>query len=68
MLKRGTESMFPFGIFIGIASIALGAFIGLLPGKALESMKLLKTYQTVCGIVLILFGFQLFYYVANVLM
>jgi len=105
MLKRGTESMFLFGIFMGIAPcvpyvailtyiaciaendvlagmwyaavfalgtaiapIVLGTFMGFLPGKVLKSLKLLKAFQTVCGIVLILFGFHLLYYVIHVLM
>lgn len=105
MLKRGMESMFLFGLFMGlapcvpyvailtyiaciaennvltgmwyatvfalgtaVAPIAIGTFMGFVPGKVLRSMKLLKTFQTVCGIVLILFGFQLLYYVVHVLM
>jgi sulfite exporter TauE/SafE len=104
LLKRGTEGMFFFGIFMGIAPcvpyvailtyiaciaendvlagmwyatvfalgtaiapIVLGAFMGFLPGKALKSMKLRKIFQSVCGIVLIFFGLQLFYYVVHVL-
>ena len=104
MLKRGIESMFLFGLFMGIAPcvpyvailtyiaciaendilvgmwyaavfalgtavapIVLGTFMGFLPGKVFKSMKLLKAFQTVCGIVLILFGLQLFYYVVHVL-
>jgi len=50
-----------------IAPIVLGAFMGFLPGKVLRSMKLLKTFQAVCGVILILFGFQLLYYVVHVL-
>jgi len=51
-----------------IAPIVLGAFMGFIPGKALKSPTLLKTFQAVCGAVLILFGFQLLYYVLHVLM
>jgi len=56
-----------FALGTAIAPIALGAFMGFLPGKALKSMKLLKIFQSVCGIILILFGFQLSYYVLHVL-
>ncbi len=51
-----------------ITPLVLGAFMGFIPGKALKSSKLLKTFQAVCGVVLILFGFQLLYYVLNVIM
>ena len=52
-----------------IAPLVLRAFMGFIPGKALKSSKLLKTFQAVvCGVVLILFGFQLLYYVLNVIM
>ena len=56
-----------FALGTAIAPIVLGAFMGFVPGKVLKSIKLLKVFQTVCGIVLILFGFQLFYYVLQVL-
>jgi sulfite exporter TauE/SafE len=57
-----------FALGTAIAPIILRAFMGFLPGKVLKSMKLLKTFQAVCGIVLIFFGFQLLYYVIHVLM
>jgi len=57
-----------FALGTAIAPLVLGAFIGFIPGKALKSSKLLKTFQAVCGVVLILFGFQLLYYVLNVIM
>jgi len=56
-----------FALGTAIAPIVLGAFMGFLPGKVLRSMKLLKTFQAVCGVILILFGFQLLYYVVHVL-
>ena len=59
-------TVFAFGT--AIAPIVLCAFMGLVPGKILKSVKLLKSFQVVCGIVLILFGFQLLYYVLHVLM
>ena len=57
-----------FALGTAIAPIVLGGFMGFLPGKVLKSMKLLKTFQAVCGVILILFGFQLLYYVVHVLM
>jgi len=56
-----------FALGTAIAPIALGAFMGFIPGKALKSLKLLKIFQAVCGVILILFGFQLSYYVLHVL-
>jgi len=47
------------------APIALGTLMGIIPGKLSKSNKLLKTFQIVCGAVLLLFGFQLTYYVLN---
>jgi sulfite exporter TauE/SafE len=57
-----------FALGTAIAPIVLGALMGFLPGKVLKSMKLFKTFQAVCGVILILFGFQLLYYVVHVLM
>jgi sulfite exporter TauE/SafE len=57
-----------FALGTAIAPLVLGAFMGFISGKVLKSFKLLKTYQALCGVVLILFGFQLLYYVLNVLM
>ena len=57
-----------FALGTAIAPIVLGALMGFIPGKVLKSSKLLKTFQAVCGVVLILFGFQLLYYVLNVVM
>jgi uncharacterized membrane protein len=56
-----------FALGTAIAPIALGAFMGFIPGKVLNSLKLLKIFQAVCGVILILFGFQLLYYVLHVL-
>ena len=56
-----------FALGTAIAPIVLGAFMGFIPSKALKSLKLLKTFQSVCGIVLIFFGFKLLYYVIHIL-
>jgi sulfite exporter TauE/SafE len=57
-----------FALGAAIAPIVLGAFVGFIPGRAVTSMKLRRTFQAVCGAVLILFGFQFLYYVIHVLM
>jgi sulfite exporter TauE/SafE len=64
----GMQHATVFALGTAIAPIVLGAFMGLVPGKVLKSMKLLKTFQAVCGIVLIFFGFHLLYYVVHALM
>jgi sulfite exporter TauE/SafE len=56
-----------FALGTGIAPVVLGTMMGLIPGKVLKSTKLFKAFQVVCGIVLIFFGFQLLYYVIQVL-
>jgi sulfite exporter TauE/SafE len=54
-----------FAAGTAIAPIVLGALMGIIPGKLFRSDKLLRTFQIVCGVVLLLFGFQLIYYVLN---
>lgn len=54
-----------FAVGTAIAPTVLGTLVGIIPGTLLKSAKVLKTFQVVCGVVLILFGFQLFYYVLN---
>jgi len=41
--------------------------MGIIPEKLFRSAKLLKTFQVVCGVVLVFFGFQLIYYVLNLI-
>jgi sulfite exporter TauE/SafE len=57
-----------FALGTAVAPIVLGAFMGFIPGKVFKSSKLLKIFQVICGAALIFFGFQLLYYVLNVLM
>ena len=57
-----------FALGTATAPIVLGAFMGFIPSKALKSLKLLKAFQAVCGVVLIFFGFKLLYYVIHVLL
>jgi sulfite exporter TauE/SafE len=57
-----------FAVGTAIAPMVLGAFMGFIPGKVLKSSKLLKAFHAVCGVVLIFFGFQLFYYVLNLVL
>jgi sulfite exporter TauE/SafE len=55
-----------FAAGTAIAPAVLGTLVGIIPRTLLKSAKLLRAFQVVCGVVLILFGFQLFYYVLNV--
>ena len=52
-----------FATATAIAPIVLGALMGIVPGKLFKSAKALKAFQVICGTLLILFGFQLTYYV-----
>ena len=52
-----------FAIGTAVAPIVLGSLMGIIPEKLRRREKLLKTFQLVCGAVLILFGAQLIYYV-----
>jgi len=54
-----------FAAGTAVAPMALGTLMGIVPGKLLRSDKLYKVFQMVCGIVLVIFGFQLIYYVLN---
>ena len=55
-----------FATGTAVAPLVLCGLMGIIPGKLLRSRNLLKTFQIICGLVLILFGFQLVYYVLNV--
>lgn len=104
ILDKGTESMFVFGLLMGvapcvpyvailtyiacvaenavlkgvwyavsfalgtaIAPIVLGTLSGVIPAKLLRSGKLLKAFQVICGLVLIVFGARLLYFVFDVI-
>ncbi|MBW2038480.1 MAG: sulfite exporter TauE/SafE family protein [Deltaproteobacteria bacterium] len=54
-----------FATGTAVAPIVLGALMGIIPEKLFKSAKLLRTFQVVCGVVLVLFGAQLIYYVLN---
>ena len=56
-----------FAAGTALAPIVLGSLMGIIPEKLFRSAKLLKTFQAVCGVVLVLFGFQLIYYVLNLI-
>jgi sulfite exporter TauE/SafE len=56
-----------FGIGTSFAPIALGSFMGLIPEKLIKSAKLLRGFQSFCGVILVVFGLQLIYYVFNIL-
>lgn len=52
-----------FAVGTAFAPIVLGSFMGIIPAKLLNSAKLIRLFQVLCGVVLIGFGFQLLYYV-----
>jgi len=54
-----------FAVGTALAPMVLGSLMGIIPEKLFRSAKLLKTFQVVCGVVLVFFGFQLIYYVLN---
>lgn len=54
-----------FATGTAIAPIVLGSLMGIIPEKLFRSTKLFKTFQVVCGLVSILFGLQLIYYVLH---
>jgi sulfite exporter TauE/SafE len=56
-----------FAAGTALAPIVLGSLMGIIPEKLFRSAKLLKTFQVVCGVVLVFFGFQLIYYVLNLI-
>ncbi len=56
-----------FAAGTALAPIASGSLMGIIPEKLFRSAKLLKTFQVVCGVVLVFFGFQLIYYVLNLI-
>ena len=57
----GTKTGWQEGLKIGLS------LVGILPKKLFKSAKILRTFQVVCGVVLILFGLRLFHYVLNIL-
>ncbi|MCK4352922.1 sulfite exporter TauE/SafE family protein [candidate division WOR-3 bacterium] len=54
-----------FAIGTAVAPIVLGTLMGVIPEKLFKRDKWLKVFQVICGIILILFGSQLIYYVLN---
>ena len=52
-----------FAVGTAIAPIVLGTLMGIIPGELFKSAKWLRAFNLICGVVLILFGFQLIYYV-----
>jgi len=56
-----------FAVGTALAPMVLGSLMGIIPEKLFRSAKLLKTFQVVCGVVLVFFGFQLIYYVLNLI-
>lgn len=54
-----------FAIGTAIAPIALGGVVGMFSEKLLKSEKLFRSFQIICGTILILFGLHLIYSVLN---
>lgn len=52
-----------FATGTAVAPVALGLLMGIVPEKIFKRPKLLRSFQVICGLVLILFGLQLTYYV-----
>ena len=52
-----------FAAGTAIAPIILGTLMGIVPQKLFKPAKWLRAFQVICGVVLILFGLQLLYYV-----
>lgn len=50
-----------------IAPIVLGTLMGSITGKVFKKDRYIKTFQMVCGFILILFGSQLLYHVLNLI-
>jgi sulfite exporter TauE/SafE len=104
LLDRGVESMFVFGLLMGIAPcvpyvailtyiacvaekavlkgawygvafalgtavapIVLGIITGSIPERLLRSARLLRAFQVLCGLVLVVFGIRLLYFVYYVI-
>ena len=56
-----------FSAGASVAPIVLASFMGVISEKLFTSDKLLRAFQLACGIVLLLFGFQLIYYVLKLI-
>lgn len=52
-----------FATGTAVAPVVLGLLMGIVPEKIFKRPKLLRSFQVICGLVLILFGLQLTYYV-----
>ena len=52
-----------FSAGASVAPIVLGSLMGVISEKLFRSAKLLRAFQLACGTVLLLFGFQLIYYI-----
>lgn len=56
-----------FALGTAFAPLVLGALTGGFAGKMIKWTKLLKAFQIVCGVALILFSLQLIYYTLHVI-
>jgi sulfite exporter TauE/SafE len=60
---RGAWYGFVFSSGTAVAPIVLGIITGSIPERLLKSARLLKAFQVLCGLVLIVFGIRLLYFV-----
>ena len=56
-----------FALGTAISLIVLGPFMGIITEKLFKTEKAIKAFHLICAIVLILFGFELTYYVLNLI-
>jgi len=56
-----------FATGTAIAPVVLGTLMGIIPARLFRREKFFNIFQVACGAVLLLFGFQLIYYVLNLL-
>ncbi len=66
-LLYGVLYALSFGIGTMVSVIVLGTLAGFLPGSIFTAPRHLKVFRIVCGVILILFGFQLIYYLWQLL-
>jgi sulfite exporter TauE/SafE len=57
-----------FAAGTSVAPIVLGSLTAIIPAQLSNSAKLLRIFQFLCGLVLIAFGLQLFYYILHVVL
>jgi threonine/homoserine/homoserine lactone efflux protein len=64
---KGVWYAVSFALGTAIAPIVLGSLTSIIPERLLSSPRLLRAFQVLCGVVLILFGTRLLYYVFDLI-